>query len=143
VFRKIGESLSRQLSGPFFAVKLTVAIAIVFCVFAGTSDLFLSDLSILKGVRLVLGIVLGVFMLTVALEGQLFTKVNLPLRFLSFGGGLSLIDSRIPTDVIGLVILIQLLVYQRYLARREEAMRRLKTIPDEPENTTNPPLPSA
>jgi TRAP-type uncharacterized transport system fused permease subunit len=119
-----------RTSGLFSAVNLSVALLSVFCVFIWTRDLFLSDMFFLRGIRLVAGICVGIFMVTVALEGYLFTKVNGPLRVLTFIGGLCLIDSRIATDVFGFVVLVQLLAYQKFLIQREEALRFLKKTSD-------------
>jgi TRAP-type uncharacterized transport system fused permease subunit len=73
----------------------------------------------MEGVRVVIGACLGVFLVAVAVEGYLFTKINLVLRLIAFVGALCLIDSGITSSLIGAVVLVGLVTIQHTLMKRE------------------------
>ena len=58
-------------------------------------------------------------MIGVAVEGYLFTNVNILSRLLAAAGALALIDSGIHTDVIGLILLVVLVASQYFFAKRQ------------------------
>ena len=86
--------------------------------FVYSPQLMLIDTSFFEGMRVTIGACIGVFMIGVAVEGYLFTRVNILLRLLSAGGALALIDSGVHTDMAGIVVLIVLLASQHFLAKR-------------------------
>ena len=72
----------------------------------------------LEGVRVAIGACFGVFMIGVAVEGYLFTNVNIFVRLIAVGGALALIDSGITTDLIGLAVLIVIVSWQHFVAKK-------------------------
>ncbi|MDR1490695.1 MAG: TRAP transporter permease [Desulfovibrio sp.] len=121
-FAAAGLSGGDPVKTGFAAVKLALAGFIVPYMFIYSPQLLLIDTSLLEGVRVSVGACLGVFLIGTSVEGYLFTRIVWPLRVVSFGGALCLIDSGIRTDLIGLGVLIALLVIQNFLARRESAL---------------------
>ena len=62
---------------------------------------------------------LGLFGVAVALNGNLFTKVNPLFRILFAAGGICMMVPDTLTDVIGIAIIVVLVVLQRVLAKRQ------------------------
>ncbi|MDR3175369.1 MAG: TRAP transporter permease [Desulfovibrio sp.] len=118
-FAAAGLSGGDPVKTGFAAVKLALAGFIVPYMFIYSPQLLLIDTSLLEGLRVAVGACLGVFLISVSVEGYLFTRVVWPLRIIVFAGALCLIDSGIYTDLIGLATLAGLLLIQKFLARRE------------------------
>ncbi len=116
-FAAAGLSGGDPMKTGFSAVKLAIAGFIVPFMFIYSPQLLLIDTTFLEGLRVTIGACMGVFMIGVAVEGYLFTKVNVVSRLISFVGALGLIDSGIYTDLMGLAVLIFLLASQYFLAR--------------------------
>ncbi len=119
-FAAAGISGGDPMKTGFAAVKLAIAGFIVPFMFVYSPQLMLINTGFLEGVRVVIGACMGVFMIGVAVEGYLFTKVNVLSRIIAFGGAMGLIDSGVRTDLIGLVILVLLFASQHYFAKREQ-----------------------
>jgi TRAP transporter 4TM/12TM fusion protein len=119
-FAAAGLSGGDPMKTGFAAVKLAIAGFIVPFMFVYSPQLLLIDTGFAEGLRVAAGACIGVFMIGVAVEGYLFTRVNIVSRLLAFGGALGLIDSGISSDVIGLDILVLLLASQHVLAKREK-----------------------
>ncbi|MDR2113628.1 MAG: C4-dicarboxylate ABC transporter permease, partial [Candidatus Accumulibacter sp.] len=66
------------------------------------------------------GACIGVLLIGVAVEGYLFTKVNIVLRLIAFASALCLIDSGLVTDMIGLAGAITVVGVQHFLFRKEQ-----------------------
>ena len=60
----------------------------------------------------------GVFLISTAVEGYLFTKVNIVLRIASLIGAYLLIDSGLVTDIAGIVICAVVFVFQKAAAKK-------------------------
>ena len=103
----------------FSAVKLATAGFIVPFMFVYSPELLLINTTLLDGIRVVTGACMGVFLIGVAVEGYLFTKVNPFFRILAFGCAFGLIDSGVVTDLIGLAGLVLIVLIQYFLAKRE------------------------
>ncbi len=132
-FAAAGISGGDPMRTGFASVKLAIAGFIVPFMFIYSPQLLLIDTGLLDGLRVAIGACMGVFMIGVAIEGYLFTNVNIISRILSFIGALGLIDSGIYTDLIGLGMLILLVGSQYWLARREKAAGRKDGTLFEPE----------
>ena len=100
------------------AVKLAIAGFIVPFMFVYSPQLLLLDTTWLEGIRVTVGACIGVFMIGVAVEGYLFTRVPMLLRIPAFGCAFFLIHGGLMTDLIGMVGLILLLFVQCLLAKR-------------------------
>lgn len=117
-FAAAGVSGGDPMRTGFAAVKLAIAGFIVPFMFVYSPQLMLIDTGFLEGLRVTISACIGVFMISVAVEGHLFTRVNTVLRLLSAGGALALIDSGLNSDLTGIVALILLLASQYFLAKR-------------------------
>ncbi len=102
------------------AVKLSIAGFIVPFMFVYSPQLLLIDTSFLDGLRVAGGACMGVFMIGVAIEGHLFTRVPAILRLVAFGCAFFLIHGGVITDIVGLAGLVLLLGVQRFTARRPQ-----------------------
>lgn len=105
------------------AVKLAIAGFIVPFMFVYSPQLLLIDTDILEGLRVMAGACIGVFMICVAIEGHLFTKVPMFLRLLAFGCAFLLIHHDPLTDMAGSVGLLLLLAVQLYSNKKHPAGR--------------------
>ena len=110
----------------FAAVKLAIAGFIVPFMFVYSPQLLLIDTGFLEGVRVAIGACFGVFMIGVAVEGYLFTNVNIFVRLIAVGGALALIDSGITTDLIGLAVLIVIVSWQHFVAKKARQVQPAK-----------------
>ena len=117
-FAAAGISGGDPMKTGFSAVKLAIAGFIVPFMFVYSPQLLLIDTGFLEGVRVTIGACFGVFMIGVAVEGYLFTRVNIFMRIIAVGGALALIDSGITTDLIGLAVLIVIVAWQHFAARK-------------------------
>ncbi|MDR2111964.1 MAG: TRAP transporter permease, partial [Candidatus Accumulibacter sp.] len=77
----------------FASVKLALAGFIVPFMFVYSPQLMLIETTWGEGIRVVIGACIGVLLIGVAVEGYLFTKVNIVLRLIAFASALCLIDS--------------------------------------------------
>jgi TRAP-type uncharacterized transport system fused permease subunit len=115
-FAAAGLSGGDPVKTGFSAVKLALAGFIVPFMFVYSPQLLLIDTSFLEGLRVTAGACLGVWLIGMAVEGYLFTDMNILLRLVAFISALCLIDSGIYTDMVGLAALILIVLIQRYLA---------------------------
>jgi TRAP transporter 4TM/12TM fusion protein len=100
------------------SVKLAIAGFIVPYMFIYSPQLLLIDTSLAEGIRVSVGACLGVLLIGMAVEGYMFTKMNVIFRIISAAGALCLISSEFYSDIIGLVILVTLLIVQYTLSKR-------------------------
>ncbi len=119
-FAAAGVSGGDPMKTGFAAVKLAIAGFIVPFMFVYSPQLLLIDTTFLEGLRVTIGACFGVFMIGVAVEGYLFTRTNIVMRVVAACGALALIDSGIYSDLMGLVVLLVLVVYQYFSAKKEK-----------------------
>jgi TRAP transporter 4TM/12TM fusion protein len=122
-FAAAGLSGGDPMKTGFASVKLAIAGFIVPYMFIYSPQLLLIDTSLIEGIRVTIGACLGVLMIGMAVEGYIFTKMNIIFRIISLAGALCLISSEIISDVVGLVILIALLTIQYKLSKKAEPLR--------------------
>ena len=118
-FAAAGISGGDPMRTGFASVKLAIAGFIVPFMFVYSPELLLLDTGLFEGLRVAVGACIGVFMIGVAVEGYLFTKVNIVMRLIAFGGALALIDPGLYTDMIGVLILVAVTGLQKFLAGRQ------------------------
>ena len=123
-FAAAGISGGDPMRTGFASVKLAIAGFIVPFMFVYSPELLLINTTFLEGVHVTVGACIGVFMIGVAVEGYLFTKVNFLLRIIAFGGALALIDPGLHTDLIGLAVLAVVTGVQRFLANKEKRIAK-------------------
>ena len=104
----------------FNASKLAIAAFIVPYIFAMNPAMLLIDTTPLQVVLVVVSSVIGIFGVAAALNGYLFRPMHPLLRLAIGAGGLLMMDPQTITDVIGVLLLAAVLLFQRYLVRREK-----------------------
>lgn len=103
----------------FNATKLAIAAFIVPYIFAVNPQmLFINVEGPLQVVQIVVSSLIGLFGVAAALNGYLYSKVNPLLRVVLVAGGLGMMVPGTITDVVGLVLVVAVVVYQRMMAKR-------------------------
>ena len=100
------------------SVKLALAGFILPYMFVYNTELLLLDTPIAKGIQVAITAAIGVFLISVAVEGFLFRKVNAVLRILCFAGAYLLIDSGLITDIICIAICVGIVLLQKTMAKK-------------------------
>lgn len=104
------------------SVKLALAGFILPYMFVYNTDLLLLDTPIAKAVQVAITAAIGVFLISVAVEGFLFKKANPLVRILSLVGAFLLIDSGLMTDIIGIIIFAAVIILQKTSAKKGAIM---------------------
>ena len=94
------------------ATKLAVAAFIVPFVFALSPDMLLIDTTAVDFILICITSVIGIFAVSVSLEGYLMGPVKWPLRLMAAAGGLLMVYPGLSTDLIGLGLLIAVVAVQ-------------------------------
>ncbi len=103
----------------FNATKLAIAAFIVPYIFAVNPQmLFINVEGPLQVVQIVVSSLIGLFGVAAALNGYLYSKINPLLRVALVAGGLGMMVPGTITDVVGLVLVVAVVVYQRMMAKR-------------------------
>ena len=103
----------------FNATKLAIAAFIVPYIFAMNPAMLLVNVSSpLQVVQIVISALIGLFGVAAALNGFLYRKINPLFRLLLIAGGLGMMVPGTLTDVMGLVIVGGIVLYQRISAKR-------------------------
>lgn len=100
------------------SVKLALAGFILPYMFVYNTDLLLLDTPIAKAVQVAITAAIGVFMISIAVEGFLFRKVSVLVRILSLVGAFLLIDSGAVTDLVGIAICAAVVIYQKTIHKK-------------------------
>ena len=101
------------------ATKLAIAAFIVPYIFAMNPAMLLVNVSSpFQVVQIVLSALIGLFGVAAALNGFLYRKINPIFRLLLIAGGLGMMVPGTLTDVMGLVIVGGIVLYQRMSAKR-------------------------
>lgn len=104
------------------SVKLALAGFILPYMFVYNTDLLLLGTPIVKGLQVAITACIGVFLISVAVEGYLFTKVNRLIRLVGLAGAFLLIDSGLVTDIIGITICVGIVILQKTLSQKRVTM---------------------
>ena len=103
----------------FNATKLAIAAFIVPYIFAVNPQmLFINVEGPLQVVQIVVSSLIGLYGVAAALNGYLYSKINPLLRVVLVAGGLGMMVPGTITDVVGLVLVVAVVVYQRMMAKR-------------------------
>ena len=101
------------------ATKLAIAAFIVPYIFAMNPAMLLVNVSSpFQVVQIVISALIGLFGVASALNGFLYRKINPLFRLLLIAGGLGMMVPGTLTDVMGLVIVGGIVLYQRMSAKR-------------------------
>lgn len=87
------------------ASKLAIAAFIVPYIFALNPSMLFVNTTALEVIQIIITSLLGIYALSVAMEGYMSTKVSLPFRIISAIGGLMLIDPTMLTDIAGIALI--------------------------------------
>ena len=117
-FAAAGISGGNPMKTGWASVKLALAGFILPYMFVYNTDLLLLNTPILKGIQVAITAAIGVFLISVAVEGFLFKKVNVVLRAICFIGAYLLIDSGLVTDIIGIAICAVIVILQKTLSKK-------------------------
>lgn len=98
-------------------VKLAVAGFIIPYIFVLSPQLMLINTTLGEGLFTAATAALGVFLLAVACEGYVYAPVNVVMRLVSLAGALLLMIPGIQTDIVGAVILIGVILFQKRKAK--------------------------
>lgn len=83
--------------------------------------LFINVQGPLQVVQIVVSSLIGLFGVAAALNGYLYRKINPLLRVVLVAGGLGMMVPGTITDIVGLVLVVAVVVYQRMTAKRLSA----------------------
>ena len=100
------------------ATKLAIAAFIVPYIFALSPSLILMDQGVLTAIQGIITSMVGMFGVSMGLEGFFKGKIAWPLRILVIAGGLLLIYPGLVTDIIGVVVVGGIIVYQWLTSKR-------------------------
>ena len=106
----------------FNATKLAIAAFIVPYIFAFSPQMLFVDVTgTFQVVQICISALLGIFGVAAALNGFLYRPVPLLLRLLLAIGGLGMMIPGTASDIAGFVLVVGIVLYQRYSARRTAA----------------------
>ena len=104
------------------ATKLAIAAFIVPYIFAMSPQmLFLNVDSAFQVVQICISALLGIFGVAAALNGFLYRPIPVVLRIVLAAGGLGMMIPGTVTDVAGLVLVVGIVLYQRFTAQRSKS----------------------
>ncbi|MBQ4320608.1 MAG: TRAP transporter fused permease subunit [Oscillospiraceae bacterium] len=101
------------------ATKLAIGAFIVPYIFALDPSLILMNEGILAAIGVIFTSILGMFSVALALNGFLRKKVPVLLRIAALIAGLTLLYPGTVTDIIGLVLLVGVILYQLLTSKKE------------------------
>ena len=104
---------SNPMKTALTATRLAIAAFIVPYVFAYSPSLLLVDTTVPEAIQVAITSMIGIFGVATALCGHLYKKVNWFFRFLLAAGGLTLIIPGTLTDIIGILLVGGVVVYQK------------------------------
>ena len=106
----------------FNATKLAIAAFIVPYIFAFSPQMIFVDVTgAFQVVQICISALLGIFGVAAALNGFLYRPVPVLLRLLLAIGGLGMMIPGTASDIAGFVLVVGIVLYQRYSARRTAA----------------------
>ncbi len=109
---------SNPLKTGFTASKLAIGAFIIPYIFALNPSMLLIDADWYDVILTVVSSLVGMFGVSIGLQGYAFSKVPILLRMVAAVGGLLLIIPGIVTDVIGLVLVAGVCVYSYFMAKK-------------------------
>lgn len=100
------------------ASRLAIAAFIVPYICAMNPQMLLIDATPLAVIQIIITALIGIFGVSAGLSGYLFSEMNILVRILSVAGGLTLLIPGALTDVIGLVIIILVMIFQKAMGKK-------------------------
>lgn len=115
-------------SNPFktgvIATRLAVAAFVIPYMFAFNPKMLFIDASVLEIVTIIVTSLIGIFALSAGLEGYMFRKMRFYEIIPLIIGGLLMIYPGVISDVIGLVLVAAVTVYQVIASKKDRALGR-------------------
>ncbi len=119
-FAAAGISGGDPMKTGWASVKLALAGFLLPYMFVYNQELLMLNTGIAKGIQCGVTAAVGAYLISIAVEGFLFRKVNPVLRVVALAGAYLLIDSGWVTDLAGLAVLVGIFAYQKLIAARKE-----------------------
>lgn len=113
---------SNPMKTAFNASKLAIAVFIVPYVFCFNPSMLLIDTTAMKVVQIAITSFIGIFGISAALEGYLKGHMGFVIRLMLAVGGLLLIDPKLTTDLVGLLLIAGGIAWQIISASRSKAV---------------------
>jgi TRAP transporter 4TM/12TM fusion protein len=115
---------SNPIKTALTATKLAIAAFIVPYAFAmNPVMLFIDVTGPMQVILIVITSLIGIFGVSSALEGWLFTDMNIVQRIMAAVGGLLLIDPSLVTDVVGVSLVAAVAVWQ-FIQKKQQSMKK-------------------
>lgn len=105
----------------FNATRLAIAAFIVPYVFAFNPAMLFVETTALEVVLIVVTAVAGIFGVSAGLSGHVFCKMNPVIRLVSIAGGLTLLIPGMLTDIIGVVLIVLMVLFQKQMSKKAHA----------------------
>lgn len=106
----------------FASVKLALSGFIVPFMFMYNEQLLLENVTFLSGLQVVVTSCIGVVLISAAVEGYLWGRLNIVFRAVAFCAALLLIDSQMVTDLIGIGGLVFIILCQKFLNKKRNPL---------------------
>ena len=119
-FAAAGLSGGSPMKTGWQSVKLALAGFIVPFMFVYNKQLLLEGVTLLSGIQVVVTACAGVVLISAAVEGYLYGRMNIILRIIAGVGAFMLIDSRLVTDLIGLGCLVLIILAQKFVFNKDK-----------------------
>ncbi len=111
---------SKPMKTAFTATKLAIAAFVVPYIFALNPAMLLIDTNVLEVIQVIISSLVGIISLGAALEGYLKGELHWILRVVAAVGGLCLLIPGTISDLIGLVVLVLIFLYQYIRSRKNQ-----------------------
>ena len=100
------------------ASKLAIGAFIVPYIFCMNPAMLLIDVTAFKVIQIIVTSLIGIFGVAAAMNGFLFKTMSWPVRVVICVAGLMMMDPTVMTDIVGIVLMVLVLVYQHLAARK-------------------------
>ncbi len=118
---------SNPMKTAFVSTKLAIAAFIVPYAFAlNPTMLFIGVTNPFQVILIIITSLIGIFGVSAALEGYVFTRMNPIQRIVSAVGGLLLIDPNLVTDIIGIALVAAVVAWQ--IVQRNTTQKKATAI---------------
>ncbi len=119
-FAAAGLSGGSPMKTGWQSVKLALAGFIVPFMFVYNPQLLLENVTLFSGIQVVITSCIGVLLIAAAVEGYLNGRLNILLRLIAAVGAFLLIDSRLYTDIAGIVCLAVILGFETLFGKKKK-----------------------
>ena len=113
---------SNPMKTAFNATRLAIAAFIVPYMFCMNPAMLFVEATALDVVQICITSVMGIFGVAAGLSGFLYKKMNPIIRLVIILGGLTLMYPGLTSDIIGLVLIIGVIVFQKIASKKETAI---------------------